>query len=102
LFTCVEEADARELLDRLARCGYVPLEFLGRLEYIEWSGEKKDLCLVPDAVPWEVLLVDGDPGWILPEQRDRWVAIAAWAGGEDSELLRVQSVLECWFDDDEG
>jgi hypothetical protein len=97
LFTCVEEADARDILDRLARSGRVPLEFLSRLEYVEWAGDYKDLSLVPESVPGEVLLVDDDPGWVRPDQRDQYVAVAAWDGGEDSELLRVRSVLERWL-----
>jgi NLI interacting factor-like phosphatase len=96
LFTCVEEADAREILDALAHAGHVPQDFLERLEYVEWAGEHKDLNLVPDAVPNEVLLVDDEPGWIRPDQRGRWIAIAPWDRGQDGELLRLQAALECW------
>jgi hypothetical protein len=94
LFTCVEEPDAREILNRLSRSGHVPRELLGRLEYVEWGGEYKDLNFIPDSVPGEVLLVDDDPGWVRPDQRDRWVAVAPWDRGEDRELLRTQSLLE--------
>jgi hypothetical protein len=97
LFTCVEEADARDILDRLARSGHVPAEFLERVEYVEWVGQYKDLSLVPGSDPQEVLLVDDDPGWLRPDQRDRYVAVTAWDGGDDSELLRVCSVLERWL-----
>jgi hypothetical protein len=96
LFTCVEEADAREILHCLTRSVHVPPEFLDRLEYVEWAGEYKDLSLVPDALPGEVLLVDDDPGWVRPDQRDWWIAVAAWDGGKDSELLRTRLVLERW------
>jgi hypothetical protein len=98
LFTCVEEADAREILEHLARSGHVPPEFLDRLEYVDWAGEFKDLNLVPNAVAGEVLLVDDDAGWVRPDQRDWWIPVAAWDGGMDNELLRVQSVLECWLE----
>jgi hypothetical protein len=98
LFTCVEEADAREVLGQLARSGHVPFEFLGRLEYVEWSGAYKDLSFIPGSVPAEVLLIDDDPGWARPDQRDRCVAVPAWDGGEDSELLRTRSILERWLD----
>ena len=97
LFTSVETSDAREVMEELARMGHVPPEFLDRLEYVEWSGEHKDLGFVPDTTPGEVLLVDDDGGWVRPDQRDRWVPIAAWDGGSDSELLRVRSVLERWL-----
>jgi hypothetical protein len=97
LFTSVEEADARAVLDDLARRGQVPLGLLPRLEYVEWCGEHKDLAFVPDSVPAEVLLVDDDAGWVRPDQRDRWVAVAPWDGGADSELPRLRPVLEGWL-----
>jgi hypothetical protein len=93
LFTCVEEADAREILDQLARSGHVPAEFPGRVEYVEWAGEYKDLSLIPGATPEEVLLVDDDHRWVRPDQRHRYVAITAWEGGEDGGLREAQVTL---------
>lgn len=98
MFTSVEEAEAREILAQLAHSGHVPPEFLLQLEYVEWSGEYKDLNFVRNSDAGEVILVDDDPGWVRPDQRDRWVAIAAWDGGEDSELPRLQTVLDRWLD----
>ena len=43
LFTSVETSDAREVMEELARSDQVPAGFLARLEYVEWSGEHKDL-----------------------------------------------------------
>jgi hypothetical protein len=97
VFTTVEEADARDVLQDLARRGHLPAGLLHRLEYITWSGAYKDLGVVPGTVPEAVLLVDDDGGWVRPDQRDRWVAIAGWDGGSDSELPRVRSVLEGWL-----
>src|SRR5262249_29876686 len=95
LFTCVEESVAWEILNALSRSGHVPPEFLERLEYVEWSGEYKDLCFIPSSAPEEVLLVDDDSAWVHPAQRDRWVAVAAWDGGaDDGELRRIRSLLE--------
>jgi hypothetical protein len=94
LFTTVEEEDARDVLRDLARRGHLPPGLLERLEYVGWSGEYKDLGLVPGAAPEAVLLVDDDGGWVRPDQRSRWVAVAGWDGGPDSELERVRSVLE--------
>jgi hypothetical protein len=102
LFTSVEQSEAREVLSQVARRGYLPPGFLNLLEYVEWTGEHKDLVFIPDSVPEEVLLVDDDPGWIRPDQRDRWVAITAWDGGDDSELLRTQTILERWLDHSSG
>jgi hypothetical protein len=97
LFTSVDEADARAVLEGLARSRHVPQELLARLKYVRWQGEFKDLSFIPDALPGEVLLVDDDAGWVRPDQRDRWVAIAAWDGGADTELWRVRSELERWL-----
>jgi hypothetical protein len=94
VFTTVEEADAREVLEGLVLRGHVPPELLARLEYVGWSGEYKDLGFVPNATPGEVVLVDDDAGWVRPDQRDRYVPIAAWDGGPDGELHRVRDLLE--------
>jgi hypothetical protein len=93
LFTTVEERDAREVIDELVRRDFASDEFAARLEYVSWCGEYKDLAFVPGAAPEEVLLVDDDAGWIRPDQRGRWIALAPWDGGPDGELLRVQRIL---------
>jgi hypothetical protein len=97
LFTTVEEADACDVLEGLARRGHVPPGFLDCLEYVEWCGTHKDLRFVPGTASGEVLLVDDDGGWVRPDQRDQWVPIAAWDGGADEELRRVRAVLERWL-----
>jgi hypothetical protein len=97
LFTTVEEADAREVLEDLDHRGHVPSGLLETIEYVAWTGEYKDLIFIPGAVPDEVLLVDDDIAWVPPNQRDRWVQIGAWDGGADRELQRVQKVLENWL-----
>jgi hypothetical protein len=90
LFTSVEEADARAVMEGLARGGHVPPPFLARLEYVAWSGEFKDLGFVPGAATDEVLLVDDDAGWVRPDQRDRWVAIADGEAVEDEDDADTQ------------
>jgi hypothetical protein len=93
LFTTVEEPDAREAIDELVRHEIASNEFAARLEYVSWCGEYKDLAFVIGTVPEEVMLVDDDAGWIRPDQRSQWIAIAPWDGGPDEELLRVQRML---------
>lgn len=108
LFTTVEETDVRQVADSLVERGFMPEQLLWRLEFVSWHGQYKDLSFVPDASPEEVLLVDDDEGWIHPDQRDRWIAIAPWDGGAwdggawdggardgepDTELDRVRSIL---------
>jgi len=68
LFTCVEQPDAWEVLDELARDGLMPVELLDRLEYVEWTGEYKDLAFILNSVPEEILFIDDDPQWIRPDQ----------------------------------
>lgn len=94
LFTCVDTPDARDVLERLADDGFVPHDFLARLEYVEWAGEHKDLTFVPAADPAEVLLVDDDPTWVRPDQRDRFVPVLGWDGGADAELGKLRARLE--------
>ncbi len=101
MFTTVEEAEAREVMEGLADSGHVPPGLLSRLEYVEWCGEYKDLAFVTVATPDEVLLVDDDQGWVRPDQRCRWVPVAAWDGGPDDELDQVRSVLADWLVRDE-
>ncbi len=94
IYTTVEETDAREVIDELAREGHVTQALLARLEYIDWSGEHKDLAYVPGVAAEEVVLVDDDAGWIRPDQRGSWVAIKPWDGGPDGELPRIRSILQ--------
>ena len=94
LFTTVDETDAREVMSDLFRSGHVPLSLYTRLEYVDWSGEFKDLSFIRGVAATDVVLVDDDEGWVRPDQRDRWVSIAGWEGGSDSELSRVKAVLE--------
>jgi NLI interacting factor-like phosphatase len=94
IFTTVEEADARAVMEDLAQRGKVPDALLEELDYIASSGAYKDLTLIPWVVPDEVLLLDDDAGWIRPDQRSQWIAIEAWDGGPDHELSRIRAELE--------
>ena len=89
LLTTVEEADAREVLFKLADSGNVP-EAFANAEYIDWEGEYKDLRFAKDVDPGEILFLDDDAGWVHPEQTDRWIPIQPWSSGDDTELKRVR------------
>jgi hypothetical protein len=93
VFTTVEEGVAREVLADLADRGHVPPELFTRLEFVEWSGEYKDLAFVANATPSEVVLVDDDSGWVRPDQKGQWITIKGWDGGPDSELSKIQARL---------
>lgn len=94
VFTSVEEADARVVLADLDRAGYLPVGLLGRLEFVDWCGEYKDLAFVSGVSPTAVVQVDDDGGWVRPDQRTQWIPIAARGGGPDAELVRVRALLE--------
>src|SRR5262245_34108144 len=55
LFTTVEETDACAVLDDLNSAGHLPSGFLDVIEYVDWRGEYKDLTLIKDASPHDVL-----------------------------------------------
>ncbi len=99
IFTTVEVADAREVLDDLDAASHLPNGMLERLEFIDWTGEYKDLAFVPGAAPEEIVLVDDDAGWVRPDQRAHWVPVAPWDGGPDAELRRVRAELEARLGD---
>lgn len=95
LFTTIEQADAVEVLNDLTSRGAIPSRFLDVLQYVDWTGEFKDLTFVPGVSPGEVVLVDDDAGWVRPDQRECWVVIAPWEGEPaDRELSRVRRELE--------
>lgn len=96
IFSTVEESEARQVIEDLRRRGDVPARLSTRLEYVNWSGERKDLEFIPGVSVKETALVDDDAGWIRPDQREQWIAIAPWDGDDeaDEELLRIESVLE--------
>ena len=94
IFTTVDEPAARSIVNDLADRGVVSLRLLGRLEFVDWSGEFKDLRFIADTDPAAVVLVDDDWGWIHPDQRDQWIAIETWDGKPDAELARVRSELD--------
>ncbi len=93
LFTTVEGSDAREVLEFLEEQHEIPSQFLDRLEYIDWSGDYKDLYFIPNCQLEEVYLIDDDEGWIRPDQRERWIFIQGWEGGPDNEFARVRELL---------
>lgn len=93
LFTTVEKPDAFDALEQLESNGHVPSSFLDRLEYVDWYGEHKDLMLVPETKLGEAMLIDDDAGWIRPDQKEWWIPITPWDGGDDHELQWIQTLL---------
>ena len=70
--------------------------WFGNLPHVYWHEEYKDLSKIPGAAPQTSLIVDDLKEAILPEQRDRWIAILPFERpypDSDRELARVTEVL---------
>ena len=97
LFTSVNKEYAYSIIFDLLKQGYIPQEFVDKMEYVQWKGNCKDLIYVSDAEPTEVLLIDDDEGFIKPEQKEQWIAIDEYDPylvRNDRELSRIRLVLE--------
>lgn len=94
MFTTVREARFRSIAALLVREGHAPPWFAS-LEYISWSGSRKDLSFVPSADVDEVLLVDDVELYVQPSQISQWVPVQGFEppGDDDVELLRALRVL---------
>jgi len=75
LFTAVPAETTYDIVKKLVSQGYVPDVFWDKAEYIEWTGEYKDLDFVPNATVDEILLVDDSESYILPGQKKQWIPI---------------------------
>jgi hypothetical protein len=67
------------------------------MEYIKWQGQFKNLQYVPDAGPFEILLIDDDERFIQPGHKSQWIPIKMFnphLAAEDEELLRIRRLLE--------
>jgi len=90
MFTTVDEKLFREIAHRLYREKHVP-EWFTTIRYINWMGDRKDLCFVNNIEPERVILVDDYEGYIHLIHRDQWVAIKQFEHPYefDDELKRV-------------
>ncbi len=90
MFTTVSEARFRSIAQLLVREGQAPSWFVS-VEYVPWSGPRKDLSFVPGAKIEEVVLVDDVELYVDPSQRSQWIPIAGFEppGLDDVELIRV-------------
>lgn len=102
LFTAVPAPKVRQILGNLVSQGEAPAWALdlgvlnpGPLT-VPWGlepVEKKDLRVLGN--PARVLLVDDHEGYVVHEQRDRWVPVTEFTGDpQDQELARVREELE--------
>jgi hypothetical protein len=95
IYTAVREAVFRPIAAGLVAEGAAPPWF-STIEYIDWSGERKDLRNIPDAAVDRCVLVDDHEGYAMAGQEDRWIRIRSFGApylADDLELARVERVL---------
>jgi hypothetical protein len=96
IYTAVGEGRVRDVAAGLVAEGSAPGWFPS-IEYVRWSGAKKDLALIPGAAMARTLLIDDDEGCVVPEQRHRWLQIESFSppyAADGNELRRIRRILE--------
>lgn len=96
VFTTVRETLFRKVARLLVEEGLAP-EWFADVEYVDWSGDKKDLRFIENVEPAEVLLVDDFERYVHPEQLAQWVKAAYFGhpySSDDAELRHLTRVLK--------
>ena len=75
IFTGTSNETASEVLEELTKKGIIPPDFITRTKIIDWEGEYKDLRFIKGYSPDEILILDDDEDYILPEQKSQWIPI---------------------------
>jgi len=103
IYTAVESDKAAVILELFRRHGHLPKAFVDAAEIVEWpcgaDGSLKDLRLLRLPLRWVVLL-DDMRQWVVNQQLDRWVRIAAYDEPRpgDAELEFVRPEILKHFD----
>ena len=74
VYTTVKEEKFRPIAKLLVEEGYAPIWF-SDIEYVNWSGEVKDLSFIPGAQVKDSFLVDDYHMYIAPGQESQWIEI---------------------------
>jgi hypothetical protein len=96
IFTAVPEVIFRNIAELLINEGSIPGWFAS-LEYINWTGEYKDLRFIPDCKPEEAYIIDDMERYIPPTQKDRWIPINGFYSpypDDDEELYSLIARFE--------
>jgi hypothetical protein len=100
VYTAVEEKRFRRIACQLILEESAPRWF-GNVPHVYWSGEYKDLTLIPDATVDSTWIVDDLEQCIHPDQKGRWIPIEPFERpypSTDVELSRVKRVLAALTD----
>ncbi|MFA0562744.1 NIF family HAD-type phosphatase [Vibrio sp. 10N.222.51.C8] len=95
MLTTVNEHRFREIAELLVSEGSAPAWF-SSMEYIHWSGHKKDLSFVPNAETEAIILVDDVEAYVAEGQDSQWIEIEQFASpypDSDDKLLEVLEIL---------
>ncbi|MCF7482589.1 hypothetical protein L3V31_12710 [Vibrio sp. J1-1] len=95
VFTTVSEPRFRQISNLLVSEGYAP-NWFSSIEYIHWSGNKKNLSFIPNVKIEKVILVDDVEEYIVDGQDKQWIEIQQFASPypeSDSKLLAVLEQL---------
>ncbi|MEZ9668461.1 NIF family HAD-type phosphatase [Vibrio breoganii] len=74
IFTTVSKHRFREIAKLLVSEGKAPAWFAS-MEYITWSGHKKDLAFIPHAKPEGIVLVDDVEEYVAEGQHAQWIEV---------------------------
>ena len=95
MYTTVSEPRFRQIARLLVSEGAAP-DWFASMEYVQWSGRKKDLAFISNANVAETVIVDDVEEYIEEDQRSQWVCIKQFASpypDTDSQLLVTLDVL---------
>ena len=96
-FTAVSLSKVRKIIDLLYAEGLIPAQLYHNWEYIEWSGEFKNLDFIEGVDNDECVIIDDQQAYIHPEQTDNWIQIREFVYPyyeSDRELIKMKSLLE--------
>lgn len=94
IFTTIKEPRFRSIATLLVAEGSAP-DWFEVIEYVDWSGSKKDLSFVIDANIDEILLIDDCIDYVQSGQATSWIEIAPFVAPylPDGELQRVYNLI---------
>lgn len=97
MFTTVSESRFRAIGKLLVAEGCAPRWF-STMEYIHWSGNKKDLNFIPHTNKTDaIILVDDVETYVADGQHKNWVEIEQFSSpypDSDSKLLDILDILQ--------
>lgn len=93
IFTTVKEDLFYQIATILVNEGSAPGWFK-EIEYVHWSGEKKDLGFVKNVDPVDVVLVDDFEGYVCIHQKSQWIEVENFCHPYSDADTALKSVLK--------